>query len=585
MNSVMICGIDNWRVEDTDKVVEPTLARSLRVNGFRAPPPADDETPGWSTPEAYISAVRFPAWLVCSRCDRLGKVGSHFHDRGKQPRCAASSCDGRGVPVRLVSACFSRPGQGDHPGHIDDFPWIEWCHSRMPEPCRNPQLKLVSTADSVGLAGLQVVCFSKECNGKARRSLQNVFGEEALSFLKCRGARPWLEDDEPGCDRPVRALMRGASNAYFPVTASALSIPPNSSRLVGLVGKTNRTIIDMWQDGKREDAILYFKKGAPKARHYSNQQIGDAFRQVLGGSEDEAPLSEKEQRSKERKSIIEGRTDGEEEGSEFSADPVNEAELDNVLYGTLQSLVLVDRLREVRAIRGFQRVDRSHGGDSYTRECAPIFKKDPGWLPAVEVRGEGVFFELDQGRVSWWSNLQEVEDRLAVLHRNLVSTARLEGNELDPEDFPSARFVLIHTLSHLVINQLSLECGYSSASLRERIYADDDDDSCGVLVSTSAPGADGTLGGLVRQGRPQNFDKVLREALVTSMWCSSDPLCSENQGQGPGASNLAACHACCLVSETSCEHNNAFLDRGFLVGNPGNRRVGFFSEWLVKGEG
>lgn len=580
LNSVMICGIDRWKMEESEKIVEPTLAKSLHVGGFRAPPPVTDQPQPWAVPKSYVEAIRFPKWLVCNKCDRLGTVDTHFRDSGKQPICSASSCGGRGVPVRLVSACFGQDGDSSQPGHIDDFPWVEWAHSYSEGSCANPQLKLLSTGDSVGLAGLRVTCFSNECNGKVGRSLQDVFGEHALRNIKCTGKRPWLNDDQSGCKRPIRALMRGASNVYFPVTASVLSIPPNSSQLVGLIGKVDRTILSMWGEGKVEDAIRYFRQSQPRTRRYSDEQINDAFIHVLGDQEDIAPATEREQRMKERVAMVEGRSDEDEEGSDFCAHPVQDDDVKRLLYGTLKTIVLLERLREVRALRGFQRINRTFGDDSYSLECSPIFNNDPGWLPAIEVRGEGIYFELDQAALAQWADLEVVRRRLSLIHRNLSVSAENEGRSLGDEDLPSAKFILMHTFSHLVMNQLSLLCGYSSASLRERLYVDDEENCCGVLIYTSAPGADGTLGGLVRQGRPNHFDMVLKGALEESIWCSSDPLCSDSRGQGPGASNLAACHACCLVSETSCEHNNTLLDRGFVVGIPEERTTGFFAPYL-----
>jgi len=581
VNSVMMSGIDQWSIDRSKNITEPALALSLGVNGFYAPPPVPDNIDFWNVPDNFISATRFPRWLVCSKCNRLGEVGVHFDDSGPQPKCQGARCRGRGIPVRLVSACFPTDRDSGQPGHIDEFPWAYWAHSQNPgQVCDAPQLKLINTGDSVGLAGLKVICVSNTCKGhNVGRTLQSVFGEHALSGMSsgCTGSRPWLGDNEPNCQRPVRALMRGASNVYFPVTASALSIPPNSGKLVQLVGQADETILNMWLEGKKDEAIRYFRKATPAAKRYTDKQISRAFIAVHD-TEDRTPLTEEEQRAGERAAIIEGIADEDGDGSDFECVPVDPTIVAAKFDGHLSHLVRLNRLREVRAIRGFTRINRQVGGDAYDRVCAPIYVNDPRWLPAVEVRGEGVYFELDKNRLEAWQTRSEVQERLEVMHGNLKRAAAAESKELNNDQLPTASFVALHTLTHLVINQLSLICGYSTASLRERLYVAKNGIACGALIYTSAPGADGTLGGLVRQGKPDNFSLILWNAIREGFWCSSDPLCIESTGQGPSGVNLAACHACSLISETSCEYANMKLDRAFLVGLPEKRQLGLFSD-------
>lgn len=582
VNSVMMSGIDRWSIDRSQKITEPALALSLGVKGFFAPPPVPDNIDFWSVPNEHISATRFPRWLVCSKCNRLGEVGIHFDDSGPQPKCQGARCRGRGIPVRLVSACFPTDSDAGQPGHIDEFPWVYWAHSLSGQVCDSPQLLLVNTGDSVGLAGLKVICVSNACKRQnVGRTLQSVFGEHSLSGLSegCTGFRPWLRDHEPNCQRPIRALMRGASNVYFPVTASALSIPPNSGKLVHLVGQADETIQNMWFEGSKDDAISWFRKATPAAKKYTDQQIGKAF-VAVHDIEDRTPLSEEQQRAGERAAIVEGISDEDGDGFDFECVPVDAATVATEFKGHLSHLVQLNRLREVRAIRGFTRINRQVGGDAYDRVCAPIYVNDPGWLPAVEVRGEGVYYELDKNRLQTWQAQSDVQKRLELMHSNLKRAAAAEGKELTDDNLPTATFVALHTLTHLVINQLSLICGYSTASLRERLYVDENAIACGALIYTSAPGADGTLGGLVRQGKPDNFSQILWSAIRDGFWCSSDPLCIESSGQGPSGVNLAACHACALISETSCEHANMKLDRAFLVGLPEDRELGLFSELI-----
>jgi hypothetical protein len=138
--------------------------------------------------------------------------------------------------------------------------------------------------------------------------------------------------------------------------------------------------------------------------------------------------------------------------------------------------------------------------------------------------------------------------------------------------------LLIHSFSHLLIRQLSFECGYDSSSLRERLYVSDaaEHPMCGLLIYTASGDSEGTLGGLVRQGEPGRLDATIRAALANAAICSSDPLCIESEGQGTHSLNRAACHACALLPETSCEEGNLLLDRAVVIGTPDQPDLGFF---------
>ena len=277
---------------------------------------------------------------------------------------------------------------------------------------------------------------------------------------------------------------------------------------------------------------------------------------------------------------------------EFVAHVISEEQLEAtpLLSDQLNKLVQVTRLREVRALRGFTRIAAPMGSDPYHIRCAPIWRGDTNWLPAVEVRGEGVYIELDKVKVAAWEQRPAVHRRIGVLHQNIQDAHSQRGlPPADPDALPSARYVLAHTLAHLLIKQMSLECGYSSASLRERLYVFDgrtgtgvgQAKSAGLLIYTSTSDADGTLGGLVRQGIPRRMEELFRSALEGARWCSSDPLCIESTGQGADARNLSACHACCLLSETSCENGNRDLDRGLLVGTQNEPKIAFFEQFTA----
>lgn len=574
LNSVMIAGLENWEEDLGLTIREPVLERALGVYRFQAPPAAEED----DRDAAFIPSVRFPEWMVCSQCDRLGKVGYEFEEQQYQPVCKANNCRGKGVPARLVTACFhsdTDSGSDVQPGHIDDFPWALWAHKGQ-KICDKPQLKLLNTGGSAGLSGLEVRCFSKECEGRVANSLAGVFGSDALDFCRCRGNRPWLGDKEEGCKRKIRVLMRGASNIYFPAVASALSIPPYSSFLLNKLG-TLQSIIQSYGQVELGMLITLVKNAVPVIKEkYSDTQIGDAIVHLVEGESSSAPRTEYEQKHAERMALIQGSTE-EDDQSEFEADVMPPDDLGADIGRYFDSLVKADRLREVRALRGFSRVNPVRGGNAYATVCAPLSKYAKNWLPAIEIRGEGIYFELNTEAVELWSQQKAVINRHKTIERNWQSRVK-QGMGGTDEEAPSACFILVHTFCHLLMNELALECGYSSASLRERIYIGPSENPYyGALIFTAMPGADGTLGGLASQAWPVNFSNIVNRTLASAQWCSSDPLCIESEGQGVDALNQAACHACCLVSETSCETGNLFLDRALICGTDSNPELSFFS--------
>ncbi|MGH3684819.1 MAG: DrmB family protein [Pseudonocardiaceae bacterium] len=243
------------------------------------------------------------------------------------------------------------------------------------------------------------------------------------------------------------------------------------------------------------------------------------------------------------------------------------------LKGIFADVVQAERLREVRALVGFTRLDAPDPDDPELVTRAPLARSDPKWVPASEVRGEGIFLRIPETLLSDW------EDRIAnsdALHHHQGAYGHFRDNRYSeritgPFDrmkhWPSARYIALHTLSHLLIRAISLGCGYSSASLTERIYAGNEDDPrSGILIYTAVPDAEGTLGGLVSQAEPERLVRLTRRALHDAMRYSSDPLCAERLPQ-PHADFLhgAACHVCLFVSETTCERGNRFLDRRFVV--------------------
>ncbi|MBQ3774720.1 MAG: DUF1998 domain-containing protein [Ruminobacter sp.] len=244
----------------------------------------------------------------------------------------------------------------------------------------------------------------------------------------------------------------------------------------------------------------------------------------------------------------------------------------------VKSISLVNKMRVVTALTGFSRLapveNDNDEGFVYVKDY-----KTP-WYPAYEVNGEGIFIELSSGDIENWINKHsEVLERAKILQNNYDGSI---AGKSHPKNI-SPKFVMLHSLAHLLITQLSFECGYSVASLSERIYCSDPAEGknmAGILIYTACGDSEGTLGGLVRQGYSDTLPKIFKKAVTSALHCSNDPVCGLSSGQGRDSLNLAACHSCLLLPETCCEERNSFLDRCMIIGTSEDRTIGFWSEYV-----
>lgn len=228
------------------------------------------------------------------------------------------------------------------------------------------------------------------------------------------------------------------------------------------------------------------------------------------------------------------------------------------LHKWIDQVVQVPRLREVCVLTGFTRVDYAGEADP-----SPLSGQALSWLPGVDIKGEGLFIKLKKDAVDEWESRSDVRRRADRLFEQYSGRHPM-----------LPRMVLIHTLAHLLIRELSLTSGYSSTSIRERLYVGPN--MHGLLLYTGSADSDGSLGGLVQHGETNRFRQVLMNAIEQVRFCSSDPLCADHIGGTFGKTNGSSCYACSLVSETSCEAQNQLLDRGFVVHLPGHAETGFF---------
>ena len=572
--SVVAAGLEEWDrwappagLGHPQTVYEPRLQKQLGVEGFRLPPVAPQLRPGVYSPRAgKLVGVRFPRWLQCPNCHLVRQSRFWAEDAG-DPALYCADCSekagGRNrvhvVPVRFIVVCEK--------GHLDEFPWDWWI--KHDEACPQPpaprrELKLEGSA-TAGLAGLILTCLG--CG--ARRSLEGCFGPDAIP-AQCHGRRPWLgaDADEP-CTAHPRVVQRGASNIYFSVVESALDIPPWSDELQKKIGM-RWAMLDQAPDENARRLLIQALRLAVIT--------GIEEPDLLAIIEDRIARLRSPDRNirwEEYQQFVR-HTQPFGENTEFEIRP---APAPPELAAWLHSVTRATRLREVRALRGFTRVFPPAPGDD--DRVARLSLNRHTWLPAVENRGEGIFIDLCLDRVQKWEAQEGVKQRVELLRDAYRLAWRARGRPGSPPKEVTPRFLLIHSLAHALIRQVSLSCGYGSASLRERLYVGTEGwEMAGFLVFTSSPDADGTLGGLARQGESSNIVRLFEDSLTSMTWCSSDPLCIEGVHAKSEPANGASCHACLLASETSCEEFNAFLDRALLVGTPSQPELGFFQDYL-----
>ena len=576
--SVAVAGIDDWDLSQTERIREPRLIGAVRdvpgcsqVAEFRTPP-WENETASamdyWA--RVGIPVHPFPRWLRCTRCDLLAPVDQRRfklnvpHYRPDRARYFHDNCHGykpSAVPARFMVACPN--------GHLDDFPWVEYAHrgGRCPDGAAVLELKEAGRANRA--TDVRVVC--KTCG--TERMVQDAFGLKDWKHLpRCRGRHPHLQRFDPVCHQPTRALLLGASNAWFAVSRSALTIPTETERI-------DQKVEEFWDDLEDIEIRAEFDlivrrlergRGEQQLRWLLHFDRDDVWTAITDRREEHAAPAGSDLRGPEWTAMT---APVPVESDHFK---VRHLGVPSGFAKTLDSPVAVDRLREVIALCGFTRIDGPGDVASPEERLAPIWAEPGNWLPSAETLGEGILIRLPEARVEQWEEEFEAGGRYRELIAAHGAWRRRRG--LNPQaGVPSSRFVLVHTLAHMLIHQVALDSGYSTASIRERLYCRTPGDPggepmAGVLLYTASPDSEGTLGGLVALADPARLSATLREALRRGRLCSTDPMCADHHaGEQSDALHAAACHACLFAPETSCEHGNRYLDRATvttILGDP-----------------
>lgn len=568
--SFVAADISHWPSE-SPWLDAPGLAERLKVTGFRTLPPATNDF--FDSPErGGAPCVRFPSWLFCAACRRMKRWNVADEQPGTAPLCPGCPTPQILVPMRFVQVCSA--------GHMDDVDWWWWAHSRSgSSTCERSRHRLSFLVDrsSTGLEALSIAC-------RACESERNLFQLLDRGRGRCTGRHPWQNlDQATDCGEKARIVQRNAGNVYYPATISALDIPfPVGSKSSEIHPQVASRIREdaLWpglcrlQDPARVEAVIQMicdaNEGVTPADVASLLRLETGEKTSLTPADPSTSGSPATDLSWEEWSALNTPTAVNQHN--FAIRPAHLpahsrlSEAEGLLWRRFERVVIADRLREVRSLRGFHRVQPTPQNMVRVDSTG-----QRSWLPAVEIFGEGVFLSFSEQEISLWESHIGVRERVRSLEKDLDVAFQKDrltgvvGDRLLP------RMPLLHTFAHLLIRQLSFESGYGISSLRERVYArpGESEHQAGILIYTAAGDAEGTLGGLAQQGSADRLAETLLRLLETGAWCSTDPLCAEHGARGFANLNRAACHACALLPETSCETGNTLLDRVLLIGGPG----------------
>lgn len=595
--SVIVMGLDRWNDRSgADPVNEERLLWAVRRHHSGLARnvdrllvqrvPSNASTGYGAIPDDvlnyHVPVSPFPQWLRCPICGRLAPAdcgvfelaaSEWFWDRVAYVHTGCSKSRGKNppeaVPARFLVACEN--------GHLDDFPWHYYVH-RGKSSCKGP-LKFLEQGSSLETENLRV-----ECEGcGASRSMVEAFGRESAKHLpSCRGRHPHLSDFDNSCNETLRTVLLGASNAWFPVTLSALTLPKSVSPIREVV-EANANLFKDVSDATTVETLLGAFRNFPDVDQrlflFSAQDIFDTLNEVSQEESTDETVQDTEDLKTAEWELLSG-IDGPKESEEFIA----RVEEGPPRYSRLiEKVIRLERIREVQALLGFTRIappDEEHEQGELT-QVVSLGPRDSDWLPASIVRGEGLFIRFRSSAIDAWRAQSAVREHMQHLLTGHRAYRHARGASDPSNGFPGIVYTMLHTLSHLLIRELSVACGYNAASIRERIYGEDQDGGmAGILLYTASPDSDGTLGGLVDLGRSEKLEGIIAGALNRALSCSSDPLCAEHNADDDNTLHNAACHSCVFVPETSCERSNRYADRALVVPTVVSDQAAFFEELL-----
>lgn len=549
-DTVIIASTDDWDYNPNDieevesrKIFNENLSVITDAEYFLMP--RTTQSTNSFTKGKNITSYVFPEKLHCSRCGNI----YDFRELDVKDRHRCPQCKNNLNASRFIVVCTH--------GHMDDFPYDWWVHGgkQCPSGVKSPRIKMVNIYNRTDIDSLRLEC--TEC--KTTRSMVQVFSDNALSDFPCTCKHPHFKDPYArvpyGCNDKMRARLRSASGVYFPITKAALLIPPWSKKVVNCIQKNYSILKNV-----DEDKLVFTIRQVIHDQNITDDEIVRSWKAVQISMEQKRKRSELSVYEDEYSILSKDENENEDNFSSYTAT------IPSKYKPFFEQIAVVDRLTVTQAFTGFTRITRNEANS------VPISQYSKPWLPAVELTGEGIFIRFNKDKIAEWRN--------AHSSRYKRMKKAMEDSKFTNESF-SETYVMLHTFAHLFIREISNVCGYSAASIREKIYSEISDQNevkmCGVLIYVSSSDSDSSLGGLISVADNEDvFERIMDSMLERASWCSGDPLCISSTKQGYKNLNYSACHDCTLLPETSCESFNCFLDRASIVGLPDNPNLGFF---------
>lgn len=541
-DSLVILDIGYWG-NNLEEVYDNRLASYLRKDFFKKIP---------TTGKKDLPAIPFPNFHVCSnlKCRRLFDIRKSFDMKSyleNGPSCPR--CSKKAHPSRFVVSC-------DKGNHLDDFPWHLWAHKKSDTSNCDGELQLTSTGYNSGLSSLKVKCLKCGSENHMGQATQ----KSSFSELTCTGNHPHKMNLKETCIGKIIPLQRGASNVYFPVLRSAISIPKNVNEYTKLF-MSGSSELENAESLKGKDGLVFaFQMKYEKKGVFKNTEefLEEWNKFKIEKSRNTEEINKYEQIKEIEYNAFVGFRKSIEIEQEFKAEEIT---VPPDLTKYIKRIVKVHRLKEILVLLGFTRNDSPEPD-----------VKDPGnivriggntnWLPTVEIFGEGIFVEFNrESIITWVQNNKEVFSRCEKYKK--MYQEYLDAKEWKHQSGKDVVYVLMHTLSHLIMKEMSLQSGYSSSALKERIYYNER--MTAILIYTGSADQEGSLGGLVEMGEIYNFRRLLLDSLEHARFCSNDPNCSIQEPEQDNYINGASCFACTMLPETACETGNMLLDRSLLI--------------------
>jgi hypothetical protein len=581
--TAIVGALDYWFSKETSneknraefEIFEPRLKGFLGVNKLYMPPDFRKSHEDTLNSNIMIPLLRFPLWHYCPFCKEL----NHLNYSAESSRKFCKTCNQNRYmkQVPFITICKK--------GHISDFPWIKWVHKG--QECKGTMV--LNTGGGATLDSWSIKC---SCGSKrslkgitAKREGSSVITEELYGNgekFYCEGHKAWCADEFERCGEATLAILRNSINVYLPQKISVISLPgeknQNVDKLLDFLQRQSivNNLVQSQIEIKEKVTMLYnaaspqlnvSKEDCEKTILYMESSIG------TDDSKENSPLILREKefeilQTEQNEAFL-------KVYEEWSNEQVDAATFAGIYTKFIKKINRVSKLRETTALASFKRLSsiEEDGSYKFNADYDLMYHKKvmdkKKWLPAYSVFGEGIFIQFNLEEIHKW------EQKNGVQQYFIKYLKRIENMQhYMPEIINSPRNIMMHSLAHLIIEEISNVSGYNMASIKERLYLNEN--QAGILIYTSAGDIEGTFGGLVRLGNKDKFFSLLDKALGKSYWCSSDPICTEfgmTHGQGLHNSNGAACYNCIYIPETSCECGNMYLDRTLLS----DKILGFFN--------